>query len=49
MSGAGVLVLKHLFPDSALLHSVNTIFSYIIEEERATAKGDHFAPSGLNS
>jgi hypothetical protein len=49
ISGPGVLVLKHLFPDSGLLRSVNTIFSSIIEEERATAKGDHFAPSGLNS
>jgi ectoine hydroxylase-related dioxygenase (phytanoyl-CoA dioxygenase family) len=49
MSGPGVLVLKSLFPNSDLLYSVNSIFSCIIEEELATARGDHFAPSGLNS
>ena len=48
-SGPGVLVLKNLFPNFDLLHSVNSIFSSIIEEELATARGDHFAPSGLNS
>lgn len=49
MSGPGVLVLKNLFPKSHLLHRVNSVFSSIIEEELATARGDHFAPSGLNS
>jgi ectoine hydroxylase-related dioxygenase (phytanoyl-CoA dioxygenase family) len=49
MTGPGVLVLKNLFPGHALLQEVNRIFSSIIEEERAAAKGDHFAPSGLNS
>lgn len=49
MSGPGVLALKNMFPESASLHKINAIFSSIIEEERATSTGDHFAPSGLNS
>ena len=49
LSGPGVYVLRNFSPDKTLLDDVNYVFSSIIEAERATFKGDHFAASGSNS
>lgn len=53
LSGPGVLVLKDLFSDRALLTRVNEVFSSIIQSElqwsNGSSKGDHFAASGKNS
>src|ERR1700712_3314491 len=48
LSGPGVFVTKAILPRH-LLSQTNTIYTSIIDSERATAKGDHFSPSGHNS
>lgn len=49
LSGPGVYILKHFLPNPTLIDRVNQVFSDIIEADRATSKGDHFAASGSNS
>lgn len=49
LSGPGVYILKNFLPDLPLIDRVNTAFEDIIEAERATARGDHFAAAGSNS
>ena len=50
LSGPGVLVLRNMFPDTALLEKVNEAFQKTIENEKrdASSKGDHFSESGKN-
>jgi ectoine hydroxylase-related dioxygenase (phytanoyl-CoA dioxygenase family) len=47
-AGPGVYILKH-FSDPSLINGVNEVFSAIIDSERASSKGDHFAAAGSNS
>ena len=46
LSGPGVIVLKGLFSDRALLSRVNTLFDAIIQSELTSSRGDHFATDG---
>lgn len=48
--GAGIVVLKGAFPDTAVVDRASDAFRALIEEERAsgTARGDHFAKPGAN-
>jgi ectoine hydroxylase-related dioxygenase (phytanoyl-CoA dioxygenase family) len=48
--GAGVLVLKSAFADTAPVDEASEVFEAIIREEReaGTAVGDHFAKAGAN-
>ena len=47
-SGPGVFVLKRMYQNHQLLERVNEVFQKIIESERSSSKGDHFAGSGKN-
>ncbi|KAI9740243.1 MAG: hypothetical protein M1834_004821 [Cirrosporium novae-zelandiae] len=47
-SGPGVLVLKHMYPDTFILGKANTVFRSIIASEKSSMKGDHFAAGGKN-
>lgn len=49
LSGPGVYILRNFLPDNNLIETINGIFIQIIEDEKATSKGDHFATSGSNS
>lgn len=49
LSGPGVYILKNFLTDHDLIDRVNQVFATIIEQERATSKGDHFATAGSNS
>ena len=48
--GAGVLVLKHVYPDTAVVDDATEVFESIIREEReaGAAAADHFAKAGAN-
>jgi ectoine hydroxylase-related dioxygenase (phytanoyl-CoA dioxygenase family) len=48
--GAGVLVLKHVYPDTAPVDDATQVFESIIREEReaGAAAADHFAKAGAN-
>ena len=50
VSGPGVYVLKHFFPDTAVLGAANAAYDRIIarEKEASGEKGDHFAPGSAN-
>ncbi|KAF2809185.1 uncharacterized protein BDZ99DRAFT_463982 [Mytilinidion resinicola] len=48
LSGPGVFVTKATLP-RPLITQTNTIYTSIIDAERATAKGDHFSSAGNNS
>lgn len=47
LEGPGVVVFKGAL-DAAAIDRVTPIFEELIEEERATARGDHFAKPGAN-
>ncbi|GAP91234.1 putative phytanoyl- dioxygenase family protein [Rosellinia necatrix] len=47
--GPGVLILQNFMTDQALLRETNKVFDIIIKKEASSAKGDHFATSGVNS
>ncbi|TKX25997.1 hypothetical protein C1H76_1844 [Elsinoe australis] len=55
LHGPGVLVLKNMYRDHALLDEANSVFSSIIASERASerasspTKGDHFSAGATNS
>lgn len=49
LSGPGVFILRNFMQDDGLLDRVNDVYNTIIEKERATSKGDHFAAAGSNS
>ena len=49
LSGPGVYILRNFLPDIPLIDTVNEVFESIIDAERATARGDHFAAVGSNS
>ncbi len=48
--GAGVLVLKHMYADTAPIDEATTVFESLIQEEReaGAAASDHFAKAGAN-
>lgn len=48
--GAGVLVLKHVYTDTAAVDDATQVFESIIREERESgaAAADHFAKAGAN-
>jgi ectoine hydroxylase-related dioxygenase (phytanoyl-CoA dioxygenase family) len=47
LSGPGIIVLRHMFNDKALLEHVNKVFQAIIDREsKSSCKGDHFASKG---
>lgn len=47
LSGPGIIVLRHMFKDKALLERVNDAFQTIIDREKlASSKGDHFSSDG---
>jgi ectoine hydroxylase-related dioxygenase (phytanoyl-CoA dioxygenase family) len=50
LSGPGVFVLRHMYPDTSLLERVNHVFQKTIDTEKSSsaAKGDHFAGNGKN-
>ena len=50
MSGPGIVVLRRMFPDHAVLDAASGVFRALIAEERAasTGGGDHFAKPGAN-
>jgi ectoine hydroxylase-related dioxygenase (phytanoyl-CoA dioxygenase family) len=50
MDGAGILVLKEAYPDTAVIDRATAVFKEIIAEQRASgaAAGDHFAKPGAN-
>jgi ectoine hydroxylase-related dioxygenase (phytanoyl-CoA dioxygenase family) len=49
LSGPGVFVLRHMYPETALLEKVNEVFQKTIVAEKSTSsKGDHFAGDGKN-
>lgn len=49
-SGPGVLVLKNMFQDKALLERVNQVYQSIITSEREIgSKGDHFSNASTNA
>ncbi|MEP3248538.1 MAG: phytanoyl-CoA dioxygenase family protein, partial [Lentilitoribacter sp.] len=50
LSGAGIIVLKQAYADTAVLDEATTIFESIIAAEKATAAqgADHFAAAGAN-
>lgn len=47
---AGVIVLKHAYPDTSVIDRASDVFRAIIAEEKAKGggEGDHFAASGAN-
>lgn len=49
-TGAGVLVLKHVYADTACIDEATSVFESIIREEREAggAPADHFAKAGAN-
>lgn len=49
-AGAGVLVLKRVYPDTAPVDAATAVFESIIREEREAgiAAADHFAKAGAN-
>ncbi|MDR5781504.1 phytanoyl-CoA dioxygenase family protein [Caballeronia sp. LZ065] len=49
-AGAGVLVLKHAYADTALIDDATAVFEDIIRQEReqGTSRADHFAKAGAN-
>jgi ectoine hydroxylase-related dioxygenase (phytanoyl-CoA dioxygenase family) len=48
-NGPGVLVLKNLYPDNAVVDAATTQFGVLIEAARAAGQaGDHFAKPGAN-
>lgn len=46
--GPGVYVVENLFRDKDLLDQVNGVFAEIINQEKASNRGDHFSASGGN-
>ena len=50
MTGAGVLVLKGAYPDTAVLDEASSVYEAIIasEKQKSGGGGDHFAASGAN-
>jgi ectoine hydroxylase-related dioxygenase (phytanoyl-CoA dioxygenase family) len=48
--GAGVLVLKHMYADTAPVDEATAVFESVIQEEReaGVAASDHFAKAGAN-
>lgn len=51
ISGPGVFVLKHFFPDEDILDATNEAYATIAMEEQSIddRKGDHFAPASANT
>ncbi|KAI9661889.1 MAG: hypothetical protein M1821_009129 [Bathelium mastoideum] len=51
ISGPGVVVLKHMYTDLALISSASAAFERIASSERANSKtsGDHFDATGANT
>ncbi|MBS0123816.1 phytanoyl-CoA dioxygenase family protein [Thetidibacter halocola] len=49
-SGAGIIVIRAAYADTAVLDRASAVFDRIIAEEKAAAKGggDHFAKPGAN-
>lgn len=49
-AGAGVLVLKHAYADTAPIDDATAVFEDIIRQEReqGTSRADHFAKAGAN-
>jgi ectoine hydroxylase-related dioxygenase (phytanoyl-CoA dioxygenase family) len=50
LSGAGVVVLKNTYAETAVLDDATSIYESIIadEKQRSGGRGDHFAASGAN-
>ncbi|KAK3109545.1 hypothetical protein LTR53_017096 [Teratosphaeriaceae sp. CCFEE 6253] len=50
-AGPGVYVLRHFFPDTAVIDATNAAYEEIIAHEMKVsgAKGDHFAPGNANA
>ncbi|KAH8681996.1 hypothetical protein BX600DRAFT_407900 [Xylariales sp. PMI_506] len=48
-NGPGVLVLKNFVRDLQTISQSNTVFDQIIQAEKSSTKGDHFAAAGSNS
>lgn len=48
LNGAGVLILRQAQPDHAAIDQATTAFNSIVDEEKSTAKADHFAAAGSN-
>jgi ectoine hydroxylase-related dioxygenase (phytanoyl-CoA dioxygenase family) len=46
--GAGVLVLRRAYADTAPIDAATRVYQDIIDQERGTASGDHFAAAGAN-
>lgn len=46
--GPGVIVIKGGIPDLAALEAATAVFEQLIEDERGTGGGDHFAKPGAN-
>jgi ectoine hydroxylase-related dioxygenase (phytanoyl-CoA dioxygenase family) len=49
LSGPGVYILRNFLANPGLIRKVNKVFEKIIDDERDTSKGDHFAAKGHNS
>ncbi|KAL8830624.1 MAG: hypothetical protein Q9191_001325 [Dirinaria sp. TL-2023a] len=48
LSGPGVFVIKRMQLNASLMERTNANFQTIIDAEKASSKGDHFAPFGKN-
>ena len=50
LDGPGIVVLKRAFPDLDVVDRATSVFTALIEQERAagTSRGDHFARPGAN-
>ena len=46
--GAGIILLKNAYADTAIIDQATDIFHQIIAAEKSTHAGDHFAASGAN-
>ncbi len=48
MHGAGIVVLRGVYKDHAVLDEASAVFDQIIAREKGTGGADHFAASGAN-